>query len=682
MKISIIIPVYNASKYLSECLDSILNQTLKDFEIICVDDGSSDNSPVILEEYSKKDKRIRVFHQKNQYAGVARNNGLKHAKGEYVLFLDSDDFFENTLCEKCYERAKETNADIVVYNSRIYDDPNDQFIDSSFVTMKASSFPPVFNVRDIPNRIYNFASTGPCNKFYKRSFLVSSGIEFSNLQNAEDVYFTMMTFTLADRICLLDDVLYNYRVGLSSNLQSLSTHQDAVIYAYRSVYDELQKLGLYAKVEDSFVNAALSSICYNLNAMADKNRGIFYKTLNSPVFLDMKLLDYPESYYSNKGNYYRVAASLLRARYLENRDKKVKYEIVQESASKEYKVSVIVPIYNVELYLEECLDSLINQTLKDIEIVCVNDASTDSSYEIAKRYAKADKRIKLINHLTNGGLSIARNSGLKESKGEYIYFLDSDDYIDLEALEKCYDLAKKNNLDCVYFNPNLLIDGDVEKSIVDMHRKYYEKKHQYPKISKGIDLFVDCWKHSEYSVSACMQITKREFLFENDLFFLEGIVHEDEPFYLMALVLAEKVGYINKAYYQRRLRPCSIMTVKKQFKNSYGNFISYNELRCRIGQVNAFTEEQNRLINDKIHWILEASRSVYKKLSKQERKKYLELNELERKLFKWQVVNATSGFTYRRRSLVKKLKNSCFNGIIQKIVSIKKRIVIKFSSRQ
>ena len=94
INISIIIPVYNIEKYLKCCLNSILEQTFQEFEVICVDDGSTDHSLEILEEYKKKDKRIRIFTQENKYAGVARNNGLKHAKGEYVLFLDADDFLE------------------------------------------------------------------------------------------------------------------------------------------------------------------------------------------------------------------------------------------------------------------------------------------------------------------------------------------------------------------------------------------------------------------------------------------------------------------------------------------------------------------------------------------------------------------------------------------------------------
>ena len=120
VKVSVILPVYNASDYLHQCMDSIVGQTLKDIEIICVDDGSTDNSLDILKEYEQKDKRVKVIQQKNAGAGAARNNGLSIATGEYLSFLDSDDFFEPDMLEKAYEKAKGSNAQIVVFRSDQY----------------------------------------------------------------------------------------------------------------------------------------------------------------------------------------------------------------------------------------------------------------------------------------------------------------------------------------------------------------------------------------------------------------------------------------------------------------------------------------------------------------------------------------------------------------------------------
>ena len=105
IKVSVVLPVYNSERYIHQCLNSILNQTLKEIEIICVDDGSTDNSVNLINDICKKDSRVSLIMQKNSYAGVARNNGLKHAKGKYVIFLDSDDFFEPDMLLSMYEKA-------------------------------------------------------------------------------------------------------------------------------------------------------------------------------------------------------------------------------------------------------------------------------------------------------------------------------------------------------------------------------------------------------------------------------------------------------------------------------------------------------------------------------------------------------------------------------------------------
>ena len=118
--VSVIVPVYNVENYLRQCLDSITGQTLRNIEIICVDDSSTDSSGKILEEYAKKDERIKIITQPNKGAGAARNNGLSAAQGKYLSFLDSDDFFEPDMLELAYKKAEEDRADFVVFKSDQY----------------------------------------------------------------------------------------------------------------------------------------------------------------------------------------------------------------------------------------------------------------------------------------------------------------------------------------------------------------------------------------------------------------------------------------------------------------------------------------------------------------------------------------------------------------------------------
>ena len=142
-------------------------------------------------------------------------------------------------------------------------------------------------------------------------------------------------------------------------------------------------------------------------------------------------------------------------------------------------VSVIVPIYNVEKYLAECVDSILGQTFQDMEIILVDDGSLDSSGQMADDYAARDKRVKVI-HKENGGLSSARNAGMKIARGEYIYFCDSDDYISLDAIEILYETATKNDLDMVLFNGDSFVDkSDAENDALmrkmDWYKDYYDR---------------------------------------------------------------------------------------------------------------------------------------------------------------------------------------------------------------
>lgn len=241
------------------------------------------------------------------------------------------------------------------------------------------------------------------------------------------------------------------------------------------------------------------------------------------------------------------------------------------------KVSVIIPIYKVENYLEECLNSVVNQTLDDIEIICVDDGSPDRSGDIAVEYAKKHHNIKVIRK-ENGGLSSARNAGLDVARGKYIYFIDSDDYIMKDALESLYNRAEKEELDIIYFNTRPFFENDDVKSKNRNYIDYYKRKGDYSGVHTGQSMFALMRKENEFFGSACLQFIKRSLLEENDLRFYHGIIHEDNLFSFKCVMLAQRVGYINKAYYLRRVHDDSIMTVKKSMKNVEGYLVSYAEM--------------------------------------------------------------------------------------------------------
>ena len=197
IKVSIIVPVYNMEKYLRECLDSLVNQTLKDIEIICINDGSKDNSLEILNEYSQKDSRIKVINKENEGQGVARNLGISKAQGEFIGFVDPDDWVELDMYEKMYNQAKTLDSEIVICDHTRYSE-FDQKSWKPRTFDKAIS--PVKSVRlnvesgkNIDKELINSTLlVSPCysvNKIYNREFLLKNNIKFSQMRCFEDVMY-------------------------------------------------------------------------------------------------------------------------------------------------------------------------------------------------------------------------------------------------------------------------------------------------------------------------------------------------------------------------------------------------------------------------------------------------------------------------------------------------------------
>lgn len=240
------------------------------------------------------------------------------------------------------------------------------------------------------------------------------------------------------------------------------------------------------------------------------------------------------------------------------------------------KISIIIPVYNTEKYLEECLDSVCNQTLKDIEIICINDGSPDNSEQILEKYAKQDKRIIVITQ-ENKGISSARNTGIAYATGEYIYFLDSDDTIISTAMEKAYNTAEQYCLDMLFFDAEVVYESTKLKVKYKASEPYYQRKFNYGQPTTGINLFSKFIQNREFCVQACMYIIQRNFLQHNNLSFYEGILHEDELFTFQALLLSLQAMHISERLFCRKFREGSIMTTPRDIKNFLGVFICFKE---------------------------------------------------------------------------------------------------------
>lgn len=260
-RVSIVVPVYNSEKYLSQCLESLLNQTYQDIEVICVNDGSSDSSLEILNDFAKKDERIKVFTKENEGKGAAsaRNVGLRNAVGEYIQFLDSDDFFELDMVSNLIQKIDETNADVVIYKANRFDNRL-QKITQPYVSIELHNAPQkeTFCYRDCPEKIFQIGDLIAWNKIYRRSLLNKYNLQFEPIPISDDQYVPALALVFAERIAYIDKAFVNYRFNTgSSQVDSQSKHPEAAYLATFSIVEKMREYGIYEIVKRSYLNMAM-----------------------------------------------------------------------------------------------------------------------------------------------------------------------------------------------------------------------------------------------------------------------------------------------------------------------------------------------------------------------------------------------------------------------------------------
>lgn len=295
VKVSVIIPVYNSEAYLKECLESVIHQTLQNIEIICVDDGSTDASMNILQEYVQKDERFKILEQRHLGGGAARNLGLKVAEGEYLSFLDSDDFFELDMLEKIYLRCSEKKADVGVFGVMCYHQATGaQNYEAAGLRKEYLPDKEVFMWSDFPEYVFNSFHNWAWNKLFLREFVLKNQIYFQEIKRTNDLLFTNKAMILASRIVILDEALAHYRIQIKDSCQSTNyLYSEDFFLAFQALMQFLKEYGIWDQVAMSYRNHALDGCIANLDSLEfrDEHERL-YKHLKESIFriLEINLL--------------------------------------------------------------------------------------------------------------------------------------------------------------------------------------------------------------------------------------------------------------------------------------------------------------------------------------------------------------------------------------------------------
>ena len=284
VKISVIIPVYNTEEHLRECLDSIINQTIKEIEIICINDSSTDNSPDILREYAQKDERIHIITKKtNNGAASARNTGMDHAKGEYIGFVDSDDWIELDMYEKLYENAKTHNSDIVMSPLNVYNNSTHEFEHSDH-TCTLEIFDEKFD-----NRAFNHLETKefffsisvtPPNKIYYNEFLKNIKARFPEGLIFEDNPFFYYIYLKAERVSIIRDYLYFYRKNRSGSVTTKASFKFFDLFKIMDIIkDVFVETNNYEIYKIGLINYCLGSIFERFDQVEEEYKDEFFNLI-------------------------------------------------------------------------------------------------------------------------------------------------------------------------------------------------------------------------------------------------------------------------------------------------------------------------------------------------------------------------------------------------------------------
>lgn len=571
VKVSIIIPVYNVEKYISECLDSLLVQTMKDIEIICVDDGSTDHSLEILRQYQEKDPRVIVLTQKNQFAGIARNNGMAIAKGDYLIFLDSDDFFEPTLVEKMYKAAKEKEAEVVVCRAdRFENNTNKKIVTPWTIHQQYLPDRDPFTSNDVTRNFFSLFVWWPWDKIFKRSYIESLGIQYQGLRTTNDLFFVCAAVISAPGISHIDDILIHQRCAMTSSLSvTREKSWDCFYKALIALRDYLQEKGLYERFERDFINYCLNFSLWHLQTLQGNRIVDLYNALRTEWYDEWGVTSHRKEYFYSTTEYNKLKYILNHdvKTYIKGRETGKEFQLETDltetsdqdqneiaAAGKESKesckmpkVSIVLPIYNVEMYLRQCLDSVIHQTLKDIEIICVNDGSTDHSLDIIKEYAAKDQRIKIIDK-PNSGYGTSMNRGIDMATGEYLGIVEPDDFVRLSMFEDLSKIADETGADIVKADFYRFVgEGDSMEKVyikLDPTEMLYGRILDPRKVQPVFKCVMNTWSG----------IYRMDFLNKYKIRHNEtpGASFQDNGFWLKGFFLSHKIYFVNQPYYMNR----------------------------------------------------------------------------------------------------------------------------------
>ena len=568
-KISVIMPVFNNARYLRECIESVIGQTLKEIEIIIVDDGSDDPEAVrIMDEYAQLDTRIHMTRKINSGYGHSMNVGLDRAQGKYIAIVESDDYIHPEMLEKHYQLAEEFSLDVVKSDPQaFYGERENRFFEEKSAWRLPERYGQVLDPREELEILHSYNVIW--NGIYRHSFLKNNNIRFNETPGAsyQDNGFWFQTMIFAQR--LLFARLPGYFLRRDNETSSFYSKDNAMCMCdeYAFIYEILKKNpDLYELFIRHYHSKKYSNYMFTLKRVAEKHR---------PGLLKQYMREFREA--EARGELDR---EVLGTRLASIRN------IIDGSYSCSWirspEVSVILPVHDGAAYLEDCLADLEKQTLKNIEILCIDDGSTDHTGAILKKHAGNDRRIRVFRQ-ENRGAGSARNAGLSQAQGDYVIFLDADDRFRPTFLREMQERINSQNADiCVCGSENLDM-GTLKTSAI----KYAIRQEQLPEKESFSPAEIRGSIFRAFVGWAWDKMYRREFIEKHRLRFQELSSTNDMYFVYASLLLAGSITTLDRTLVTHRRGLASSVSNTRE-KNPFNFVKALEELRKLLVARNLF----------------------------------------------------------------------------------------------
>lgn len=565
--ISVIVPVYNVAPYIRKCLESILNQTYRNLEVILVDDGSPDDSGKICDDYVEKDPRIVVIHQENGGVSSARNAGLRAATGEWIGFVDGDDWIDPDMYSYLLRLGVEYHSDIV--QCGFYFDEG-AISETMFCADEESLLPG--NAQHFTLNDWERIGNSTCNKLYRAECLRDVLYDPACLMG-EDLLFNLHALLYASGLVLGTQAKYHYVQHDKSachappNPASIRSHRMLLKKQILELFDPHSAAYTYFRAERLRMDMHNCSRIVQfpemeLSPLKDEIRADLRRETS-------KILVMPYLSVKERFKLLLIAWCWPLYRFLLLQSKKTGKDELSEHKTAPL-VSVIIPVYCAQETLRECLDSVLSQSLSAIEVICVDDGSTDESLSILQEYAERDGRIRVLTQ-RNQFAGTARNLGMENARGKYVAFLDADDLYLPGSLETMYHQAEKCRVD-------MLKTGFLYQDVTTgkkYQNPYSKNSTVTPRQRRRIFSFVQLPKRLLGVADVPWNgLYRRAFLMENAIRFNRLRCVNDHSFFIHCLLKAKRIKVIDDSTVCYRVGQANSLIGKKAyyFENQIESF--------------------------------------------------------------------------------------------------------------